>query len=756
MMPTPPQADPPAVASPTDCSQGALTSLVLTYGGLTLAAQVLILREVLVLAQGQELKLGLALWCWLLWTGLGSLAGGRLLARSAVGRSRLGGLLICLALLFLAILVFLRALPVLGLVQTGQALSPGRAAALFVILLAPFCFLSGAFFPLACQALRGRFGAGAGGRVYALEALGAAVGVALLQVLLWGRVPSLALGLGAALLVLFAALLWAPSPTLAVRLPGGLAAAGLTAGLLFSQQLDLMTRGWQFPGRRLLAAVDSPYALLTASREAEQVSFQANGVWHFTWPDPYSAEQAVQVALLAHPEPRRVLLLGGGVAGLVPEILKTRSVSRLDYVEADPELVRLALQLLPRGAASPLKAPQVQVIYEDARRFVEHTPETYDVILLALPEPKNVQLNRFYSQEFFAAVRLRLSPGGVFSFGLTGSTAVLSPLRAGYLASMQATLARIFPAVLALPGEQVRFLASPTPGTLTADPRVLATRLESRDLGLVYLHHHTLETELSRERQEFLAKALSQSQPEVNRDLMPRSFFYEMALAGSLEGVGLEGVLTTLKRLPAWAPVLAWLAAALGLLGLVRRRPGALPLLQVTLVGAGALALEILALLTFQIYSGYLYRQLGLLMAAFMLGLAAGGAWGVRQAGRSGRLPALQGAQALLVGAAAWGLAHLPAGSQQQTLVATGTFVVLTAGGFAAGGVFALATARQGQNSGPGPEGRLYAADLLGATLGALSVSLLVLPVWGVVPALVGVAALHALAALLAWAGAKG
>jgi spermidine synthase len=57
-----------------------------------MVAQVLILRELLVLAQGQELKLALGLWCWLLWVGLGSLAGGRFTPAGA-GSGRLGGLL---------------------------------------------------------------------------------------------------------------------------------------------------------------------------------------------------------------------------------------------------------------------------------------------------------------------------------------------------------------------------------------------------------------------------------------------------------------------------------------------------------------------------------------------------------------------------------------------------------------------------------------------------------------------------------------
>ena len=54
-----------------------LQGVVLVYGAGAMISQVLILRELMVLAQGQELKLALGLWAWLLWVGLGSLAGGR-------------------------------------------------------------------------------------------------------------------------------------------------------------------------------------------------------------------------------------------------------------------------------------------------------------------------------------------------------------------------------------------------------------------------------------------------------------------------------------------------------------------------------------------------------------------------------------------------------------------------------------------------------------------------------------------------------
>ncbi len=86
-----------------------------------MVAQVLILRELLVLAQGQELKLALGLWCWLLWVGLGSLAGGRFTPAGA-GPGRLGGLLALLGLLLPATILAGRALPTLAHLPLGQSL----------------------------------------------------------------------------------------------------------------------------------------------------------------------------------------------------------------------------------------------------------------------------------------------------------------------------------------------------------------------------------------------------------------------------------------------------------------------------------------------------------------------------------------------------------------------------------------------------------------------------------------------------------
>ena len=745
----------PPIPSP---STRALSSLVLAYGAATLAGQVLILREVLVLAQGQELKLALGLWCWLLWTGLGSLLGGWLAARHYLVPATLAGLLALLAWLLPGTLLLARALPTLAPQIIGQSLPPVSALVLFLALLAPFCLASGCFFPFATTVRRTLEPLGATGRIYAQEALGAALGVCLLQLFLVGQFPALTLGLGIGFCLTGIAGILAPPRGMAGRLAMAATFLALGASLVFSPSLENFSRKVQWPGREVAAALDSPYALLTATREADQVSFFANRVWHFTYPDPYSAEMAVHLGMLQHPRPGKVLLLGGGAAGLIPEALKYQSISRIDYVELDPDLVRLVQQLVPEAAVLQGQDPRVHLIFQDARRFLTRSATRYDVILMNLPEPGSAQLNRYYTREFFATVARHLKPDGVFSFTLTGGETGLNPMRAGYLALTYHTLGQIYAEVLVFPGERVRFFASPTSGLLERDPQILADRLAQRGLTLRYVRDYYLLADLSIPRQDYVRQLLDRHPPEINTDLNPKSYFYDLILTGAKEGLPLKGVLLGLRGLsPLWPLTILGLTGVLGLIFL-RRRPTGVYLAQVLVMGLGCMALEVLVLVLCQMHLGLLYRQLGLLVAAFMAGMGVGGSWGVHLAARGRATPAMlaacQGGLALLALLLALTLPALSArGYLPPDLVLQGIYlVILFLAGFAGGGVFSLASSLWQQNR-PATawrDGLFYAADLLGATLGSLGLSLVVLPVWGVVPTLWVLAGLQLWAVILA------
>ena len=175
-------------------------------------------------------------------------------------------------------------------------------------------------------------------------------------------------------------------------------------------------------------------------------------------------------------------------------------------------------------------------------------------------------------------------------------------------------------------------------------------------------------------------------------------------------------------------------------------------------MGLGTMALEILVLVLYQVRLGSLYQQLGMLIAAFMAGMAAGSAagshWAGRSRGGSRLLAGLQGFLAVLAATlAVWLQGGVPwPASGWEFWTRAGYVLILAAAGFGGGGIFALSAAlwAEIQPEGRGQGGMLYAADLLGATLGTLGVSLLVLPVWGIVPALGLVALLHAGAGVMA------
>ncbi|MCX5889378.1 MAG: hypothetical protein NTY36_07985 [Deltaproteobacteria bacterium] len=720
----------------------------------------LILRELLVLAQGQELKLALGLWGWLLWTGVGALLGGRR-GRPEFSGALLGGLLTLMGLLLPATVLAIRVVPSWAGLAGGQSLPLGTGLVLFLSLLAPFCLISGYFFPCACQTLANS-GPGGTGRVYSLETLGAALGVILLQLFLLGRYGGLALSLATGLLLALSPWVLDRHQGLKRRGVQLTVALLLVSGLYWVTPLEQFARSRQWPGRQVIATADSPYGFLSVSREDGQVSFFANNLWQFTYPDPFTAEHRVQLGLLAHPDPRRVLLLGGGV-GLVPEILKTGSVSRLDYVELDPRLVDLAQGLLP-GAGAWLRDPRVRLSLRDARHFVAGSPERYDVILMALPEPRSAQLNRFYTREFFRLVSGKLAPGGVFNFSLAGSETSLHPWRAAYLALVYHTLGQVFPEVLALPGERVQFFGATASGVLAADPELLVARLKNRRLPLRYVREYYLRDDLAPAKVAYLRQVLDRQPAELNTDLTPRCYFYDLALGGIQEDLPIGRVLLALKHLPAY---LLW--AALGLATLIltaalRGRPGPLCLYQVTVMGLGTMALEILVLILYQIHLGSLYRQLGLLIAVFMAGMGGGAVVGGFLVGggedRRDRGQALRrwlaGLQ-IMLGLVALSLALFLTRSPfaalpvPEYLIQGGFALILAVAGFGGGGIFALSAGlwfrERGESGAKG--GLLYAVDLLGSTLGTLGFSFFIVPVWGIWPALILVAAIHGGAALM-------
>ncbi|MGC9497625.1 polyamine aminopropyltransferase [Streptomyces sp. WG7] len=111
----------------------------------------------------------------------------------------------------------------------------------------------------------------------------------------------------------------------------------------------------------------------------------------------------------------RVLILGGGDGLAAREVLRHPDVRRVDVVELDPGLTRLArhdpgLSALNEHAYGD---PRVHVITADAFRRLRSTPTAmYDVVISDLPDPGITASTKLYSQEFYGLLRRVLAPDG--------------------------------------------------------------------------------------------------------------------------------------------------------------------------------------------------------------------------------------------------------------------------------------------------------------------------------------------------------
>jgi spermidine synthase len=158
-----------------------------------------------------------------------------------------------------------------------------------------------------------------------------------------------------------------------------------------------------------------------------QVSVFTNGLWLFSEPDRLSAEHGVHLALLQHPNPKTILLLGGGIAGLLKELFKHPGIRHIDYVEPDPDFIRLLKPHLSPATDASLQHPRVRLFHQDPRIFMSRSHAGYDVILMNMGDPITAQMNRFYTKEFFDQVKQRLLSSGVFSFAVSGGESMLGP-----------------------------------------------------------------------------------------------------------------------------------------------------------------------------------------------------------------------------------------------------------------------------------------------------------------------------------------
>ena len=712
-----------------------------------MTAQIVLLRELLSLFEGNEFSIGVMLAVWLLGTAFGSGLLGRLTSRLKRDRQFVAGLqVVSAAALPLAICVARYSRVVVPAVP-GEVLGPGRMLLTSIVALGLFCPVSGLLFTVASRwYMQETAGSAANATSYAymLESLGAAGGGMLVSFALLPYVSSfhIALLVAAANLLVAAWIATGRRTALALTLLV-LVASALAWRSAHRWEAASLSRQW--PGLRLVEAITSRYGNLAVLDAGGARSVAQSGVILFTAGDLEAAEEAVHFALLQHPGPRSALLVGGGVNGSAMQVMQHPSIERLDYVELDPRIIELAERQFPAEWARIRQDPRIHVHALDGRAFLRTTRQRFDVVILNLPEPRTAQLNRFYTREFFAEVSAALNPGGVFGFQLPAAENYLNPVRAAFFQCIQQTLRQSFAEVRIVPGDTLHFLASDQPGRLTTDARALTQRIEERHLRTAYVRDYFFSFRLTAER---IADLEQQIAPlpgtPVNHDFVPVAYYLDVAAWSTHFDRSYAAPFSVLSRVGFPSLVGALMGGTvLCMFGMAliprARRVAAGVTLCVLTMGMTMLALEVFLLLGFQAVYGYVFHQLAVIIAGFMLGLAAG-TWLARRGHPAAEAWTLGLTIAIQLAAAAASVALYAALSrlaevrdpQYLPWITQAGFPLMAAiCGLIGGSQFPFASASFFLSTDGRNAGALYAVDLAGSCVGALGVSVFLLPLIG-------------------------
>jgi len=739
-------------------SKAALQSfLAITSTGFAATiAQILVLRELLVLFYGNEISTGLIFACWLLWTALGSGLSGRLAARFPPRITILVFLLSLLAAMLPILVFMIRAARTMWSIPVGELPSLGKMIFISISVTGLFCPVSGAAFGI-CWSLyrqkRNNCQVRQPLQIYMGEAMGAAAGGLVFYFYLLPYVQSFTAAVLTSVVLLTVSWWILQSEHL---FSGNRISFTVLSGIsflillcvIFGSHLENMGRRLQW-GNDLIAVHDTPYHNIAVIQKKQQVSVFTNGLWLFSAPDILSAENAVHPALLQHPRPKIILLLGGGIAGHIEEILKYPEIQRIDYVEPDPDLIPFIENHLSSKVKENLHHDRVNLYNEDATRFIRNRDSRYDVILMNMGDPINAESNRFYTKEFFEQISRRLLPGGIFSFAVSGGKEMMGQVQARLISSINKTLISVFPNVLIFPGDHSRFFATDISGTLSSDVFDLTDRIQKRKLELSYIRQDTLFDTLNPFRMDYLKSILAEfEESRINKDFSPICYFHALRLWAFQWHPRLEQLLTfmaSVKLSTVWAALVIMGAAIPVVFWIGPLRFNAAVATSVIVSGALEMMLQIILLLTFQVLEGFLYKQLALVIAFFMAGMGLGAgyiSWWKK--GREINYSAVSHffrVQAMFSIFPLFLMLLFPLIHQEFRIFFSSTSIgwifsclsLIT--GFLGGTHFSLAVSVYtiSDSSSEKIGGLLYALDLAGSAGGALIASFFVLPVFGLI-----------------------
>jgi spermidine synthase len=737
-------------------------ALYFALGIFSLISQTLLLREIWVVAQGNEIAFGITFFHWLIGIFLGAMAGGLIVQYIKTIWKVFIPILIILCLFSPLALSLIRLLYSISQTPGGTYISFTKLFIFSGFIILPLSAFIGFVFPLAAklpeQTPQKSDPVHLFSHVYIYEGLGFVAGGMVFSFFMAGRLnPFLSIGLTTLPIILITTII---SIKKGYRLHLAFTLLLLGANLLFITPLGstrlnrwLIQKQWtSISSETLIKTQESKYQHLAMAEREGQFRMFSNGQYATAFPDENDQLILASHLVCQHQNPKKIMVLGEGISGLAVQLLKF-NLSHIISVEIDGVLIQFLQSFLPESYQVALSDNRFKLVNRDGRKLVKEMAQDsdsqkqikshFDIVYLNITEPSTLLANRFYTRDFFLDISQILTDGGFLALQVTSSENYLQGTISNYTTSVFNTLKSVFPHIIITPGVKNIFFASNSRQNITDSAaelkkRFKKTAVKPQKLGLIFRSLYPLE------QTQFLKKSLNQHPlKSINTDNKPISTFYFNKILGWYSGEDLEGIFRFFQQISIKNLALSLIVLLL-IFSLIfhsfRAKRNALTsstiYLTTAIAGFSGISLELIIIFIFQNNFGYIYHNIGLIIGLFMLGLPLGAytSLKVQNSHANKKKPALHSLIIIQLMTALIALI-LPeiSGAMQGTFIQQFSIYLLTIMcGFLVGAIFTVALVLMvTKQSAARAAGFINASDHLGAAAGALLIGTFLLPLLG-------------------------
>ncbi len=154
----------------------------------------------------------------------------------------------------------------------------------------------------------------------------------------------------------------------------------------------------------VIYATSTPYQRIVLTKNRDDLRLYLNSNLQFSSRDEYRYHEAiVHPGLASLPQPKRVLILGGGDGLAAREVLRHPGIEHITLVDLDPAMTELfsTQEMLRKQNEDALLSPKVRVENADAFAWLAEPREAYDFVIIDFPDPSNFSLGKLYSTTFY-------------------------------------------------------------------------------------------------------------------------------------------------------------------------------------------------------------------------------------------------------------------------------------------------------------------------------------------------------------------